>query len=89
MTVMNENLERLEAAIGEACRKAGRGRGEVELMAVTKTYPAATVAEAAALGLRLFGGGAGTAAQASRETDWRSPYRTSAIEQGGAGGGNL
>ena len=55
MTVMNENLERLEAAIGEACRKAGRGRGEVELMAVTKTYPAATVAEAASLGLTLFG----------------------------------
>ncbi len=55
MTTLAENLERLEAAIGEACRRAGRGRGEVELMAVTKTYPAATVAEAAALGLRLFG----------------------------------
>ena len=35
--------------------RGGAGRGEVELMAVTKTYPAETIAEAAALGLRLFG----------------------------------
>jgi PLP dependent protein len=55
MTTLAENLERLEAAIEAACRHAGRGRGEVELMAVTKTCPAATVAEAAALGLTLFG----------------------------------
>ncbi len=55
MTALEENLERLEEAIGRACRAAGRGRGEVELMAVSKTYPAATIAEAAGLGLRLFG----------------------------------
>jgi pyridoxal phosphate enzyme (YggS family) len=55
MTALKENLERVEAAIALACRKAGRARGEVELMAVSKTYPAATVAEAAALGLTLFG----------------------------------
>ncbi len=55
MTALAENLERLEVAIAAACRRAGRARGEVELMAVTKSYPAATVAEAAALGLRLFG----------------------------------
>lgn len=55
MTALRENLERLEEAIEAACRRAGRGRGEVELMAVSKTYPAATVAEAAALGLSLFG----------------------------------
>ncbi len=53
--MLGENLERLEAAIGAACRRAGRGRGEVELMAVTKTCQVATVAEAAALGLTLFG----------------------------------
>jgi pyridoxal phosphate enzyme (YggS family) len=52
---LKENLERLEEAIAEACRKAGRARAEVELMAVSKTYPAATMAEAAALGLTLFG----------------------------------
>jgi hypothetical protein len=55
MTTLADNLERLEEAIAAACRRAGRGRGEVELMAVTKTFPATTVAEAAALGLRLFG----------------------------------
>jgi PLP dependent protein len=55
MTELFENLERLEEAITAACRKAGRGRSEVELMAVSKTYPAATIAEAASLGLRLFG----------------------------------
>jgi PLP dependent protein len=55
MTALRENLERLEEAIAVACRKAGRRRDEVELMAVSKTYPAATVAEAAALGLTLLG----------------------------------
>jgi pyridoxal phosphate enzyme (YggS family) len=55
MTALNENLERLEEAIAAACRRAGRERAEVELMAVSKTCPAATIAEAAALGLTLFG----------------------------------
>ena len=55
MTALAENLEQLEEAIGRACRAAGRVRGEVELMAVSKTYPAETIAEAAGLGLRLFG----------------------------------
>ena len=55
MTKLAENLERLEDAIREACRRAGRARSEVELMAVSKTYPAETIAAAAALGLKLFG----------------------------------
>jgi pyridoxal phosphate enzyme (YggS family) len=55
MTSLRENLERLDAAIEQACRRAGRSRSAVELMAVSKTYPAATICEAAALGLRLFG----------------------------------
>jgi hypothetical protein len=55
MTALSENLERLEEAITQACNRAGRGRGEVELMAVSKTYPAATIIEAAGLRLRLFG----------------------------------
>jgi hypothetical protein len=55
MTDLAENLARLEEAIEAACRKAGRARGDVDLMAVSKTYPAATVIEAAELGLRLFG----------------------------------
>lgn len=55
MTALKENLERLEEAIADACRSAGRARGEVELMAVSKTFPAETIVEAAGLGLRLFG----------------------------------
>ena len=55
MTALAENLDQLEGAIAQACRAAGRPRGEVELMAVSKTYPAETIAEAAGLGLRLFG----------------------------------
>jgi pyridoxal phosphate enzyme (YggS family) len=55
VTLLQENLEKIEAAIEQACRRANRPRGEVELMAVSKTYPASTIAEAASLGLRLFG----------------------------------
>jgi PLP dependent protein len=55
MSQLAENLEKLEAAIADACRKAGRRREDVELMAVSKTYPAETIAEAASLGLTLFG----------------------------------
>lgn len=55
MKPLRENLKRLETAIEQACRRAGRPRHEVELMAVSKTYPAATVIEAVEMGLRLFG----------------------------------
>jgi PLP dependent protein len=55
MTALTENLARLEDAIGAACRGAGRQRSSVELMAVSKTYSAETIAEASQLGLRLFG----------------------------------
>ena len=54
-TPLQQNLEKVEAAIEQACRAAGRSRSDVELMAVSKTYPAATITEAAALGLRRFG----------------------------------
>ncbi len=55
MTALRENLEKLDEAIAAACRAAGRARSEVELMAVSKTFPAEAVAEAAGLGLTLFG----------------------------------
>lgn len=55
MTLLREHLELLETAIAQACRRAGRPRHEVELMAVSKTFPAATILQAAELGLRLFG----------------------------------
>jgi PLP dependent protein len=55
MTRLAENFARVEDQITAACRRAGRPRAEVELMAVSKTYPAEAIAEAAALGLTLFG----------------------------------
>lgn len=55
MTALQENLEQLEARIAAACRDAGRPRSEVELMAVSKTFAAEVIVEAAALGLTLFG----------------------------------
>jgi pyridoxal phosphate enzyme (YggS family) len=54
-THLRENLASVESAIADACRRANRSRSEVELMAVSKTYPAATMDDAARLGLRLFG----------------------------------
>lgn len=74
MTPLRENLERLEAAIAQACRRAGRPRREVELMAVSKTYPAATIIAAAELGLRLFGENRVQefAAKASELAPWRA-----------------
>ncbi len=55
MTLLAENLARIEDAIAAACQRAGRARGEVELMAVSKTFPAEAIVEGAELGLRLFG----------------------------------
>jgi pyridoxal phosphate enzyme (YggS family) len=73
MTALKENLEKLEEAIGAACRRAGRARDEVELMAVSKTYPAETIAEAVELGLRLFGENRVQefAAKAAMPSSWR------------------
>ncbi len=55
MTALAENLVWLEERIADACRRAGRRREEIELMAVSKTFPASAIAEASALGLTLFG----------------------------------
>ena len=52
---LKENLEKVEEQIHAACKAAGRSRHEIELMAVSKTYPAETILEAEKLGLRLFG----------------------------------
>lgn len=50
-----ENLARLEDRIAAACRRAGRPRSEVRLMAVSKTHPADAIAVAVAAGVSLFG----------------------------------
>ncbi|HLI03649.1 MAG TPA: YggS family pyridoxal phosphate-dependent enzyme [Terracidiphilus sp.] len=55
MSALGENLERLEERIAAACRAAGRARGEVELMAVSKTFSAEAIIEAVSRGLTLFG----------------------------------
>jgi hypothetical protein len=49
------HLEAVRARIAAAARRAGRSPEEVRLVAVSKTQPAAAVAEAAAAGQRLFG----------------------------------
>ena len=49
------NLEQVEARIAKACEKAGRAREEVQLLAVSKTWPAETVFLAYDAGLTLFG----------------------------------
>ena len=53
--VLGENLDRIEAQISAACRAAGRPRGEVTLMAVSKMHPASAILAAEALGVRVFG----------------------------------
>ena len=55
MAYLSDNLAGLEEQIAAACRRAGRSRGEVELMAVSKTFPASAIVEAAQLGISLFG----------------------------------
>jgi len=55
MNELRGNFLRVEERIVAACRAAGRARSSVQLMAVSKTCPAETLAEAAALGLHLFG----------------------------------
>lgn len=53
--VLKENLDRIEAQIAAACREAGRPRGEVALMAVSKMHPTSAIVAAEGLGVRLFG----------------------------------
>jgi PLP dependent protein len=52
---LEENLGRIEEQIAAACREAGRPRGEISLMAVSKMHPASAIVAAEALGVRLFG----------------------------------
>jgi pyridoxal phosphate enzyme (YggS family) len=49
------NLARVQDRIADACAAAGRDRGEVTLVAVTKTYPAADVLHLAEIGVRDIG----------------------------------
>ncbi|MFC0251328.1 YggS family pyridoxal phosphate-dependent enzyme [Massilia consociata] len=55
MSTIAANLQAVEATIGAACTSAGRARNEVQLLAVSKTFPAEAVVEAMAAGQRAFG----------------------------------
>lgn len=53
--MLKENLQNVEAKIEEACKKSGRDRKDVTLIAVSKTKPVETLKEAYDLGVRVFG----------------------------------
>ena len=55
MTTIANNLQQVNDRISRACQAAGRAREMVSLLAVSKTFGAAAVAEAAAAGQRAFG----------------------------------
>ena len=53
--MLRERLEEVEERIHRAATRAGRKRDEITLIAVTKVFPASTIAEAYQAGLREFG----------------------------------
>ncbi|MDO8787021.1 MAG: YggS family pyridoxal phosphate-dependent enzyme [Sulfuritalea sp.] len=55
MTSIAANLQAVRARIAAACVAAGRRPESVRLLAVSKTWPAASVREAVAAGQRAFG----------------------------------
>ena len=54
-STLAENYGRVEEQISAACRAAGRPRGEVTLIAVSKMHPAALLEEALSLGMHHLG----------------------------------
>ena len=55
MTTIICNLAQVHSRIAQACARAGRGVASVSLLAVSKTFGAEAVREAAAAGQRAFG----------------------------------
>ncbi|MDK9704868.1 MAG: YggS family pyridoxal phosphate-dependent enzyme [Sulfuritalea sp.] len=55
MTSIAANLQAVRARIAAACVAAGRPTESVQLLAVSKTWPAASLREATAAGQRAFG----------------------------------
>ena len=53
--MIKNNLENVEENIQLACKKAGRNREEVTLIAVSKTKPVSLLEEAYETGIRDFG----------------------------------
>jgi pyridoxal phosphate enzyme (YggS family) len=52
---IEDNLQSVHRRIADACAACGRGAGSVQLLAVSKTFPADAVREACAAGQRAFG----------------------------------
>jgi hypothetical protein len=50
-----ENIARVRERIGAACRRSGRRREDVRLVAISKTHPAETIRQAYDAGVREFG----------------------------------
>lgn len=53
--MLEDNLKEVERRIEAACKRAGRSRDEVTLIAVSKTKPVSMLQEAYDLGVRVFG----------------------------------
>lgn len=53
--MIQENLSQVEQKIEEACKRAGRKREEVTLIAVSKTKPVSMIEEAIQYGIKNFG----------------------------------
>ncbi|WP_029230895.1 YggS family pyridoxal phosphate-dependent enzyme [Butyrivibrio sp. VCB2006] len=53
--MIKENLEIVEKNIQEACKRAGRDRSEVTLIAVSKTKPVSDIRQAMECGITVFG----------------------------------
>jgi pyridoxal phosphate enzyme (YggS family) len=53
--VLKDHLDAVEERIEQACRRSGRSRSEITLVAVTKVFPAEVIREAYELGVRHFG----------------------------------
>lgn len=55
MTMIGNNIQEIRARLARACAAAGRGTGEVALLAVSKTFGLESVYAAAEAGQRAFG----------------------------------
>lgn len=55
MNTIQSKLQNVHAQIADACQQCGRQAAEVALLAVSKTFPAHAVREAALAGQRAFG----------------------------------
>ena len=52
---LRDNIDRVEERIAAACRRSGRRREDVKLVAVSKTHPPESIRAAYAAGIRDFG----------------------------------